>query len=446
MTFLKAVLPAEWPFPVKHFPLFYGWVICFVSTLGIIMSIPGQTVGMAVFTNHFIEVFGLSRTQLSTAYLLGTLASSAFLTRAGRFYDRSGARITVVAASVALGLCLCFIASIDFVSRWILNLVPLSAFWVSFPLILLGYFGVRFSGQGVLTSASRNVLLVWFDRRRGLVSGTRSVFVTLGFSLAPPLLAYLIIIFGWRAALLVLAAMVGIGFSLLALLFLRNSPESCGLQVDGGTAKTHESSPGSIPDVTAEEARRSPVFWVYAAALAFYSLFGTALVFHVVSIFAEAGRSPEQAFGYFFPAALVSVSSNLLASWLSDHWPLKRLLVIKLAAFVLGAWGLLHLDSEWGYWLLVGAFGITSGLWGCLSNLVFIRFFGRLYLGEISGLNMTLTVIGSAIGPVMFSIGYDLSGSYHAAIWFNLLCILLLLIAAIIIRQDEPERLQSGPS
>jgi len=60
-------LPADWPFAVKHFPFFYGWVIWFVSTLGIIMSIPGQTMGMAVFTDHFIEAFGLSRTELSVA-------------------------------------------------------------------------------------------------------------------------------------------------------------------------------------------------------------------------------------------------------------------------------------------------------------------------------------------------------------------------------------------
>ena len=38
---------------------------------------------------------------------------------------------------------------------------------LTLPLILMGYFGVRFSGQGVLTSASRNVLLLWFEKRRG---------------------------------------------------------------------------------------------------------------------------------------------------------------------------------------------------------------------------------------------------------------------------------------
>ena len=40
----------DWPFPVNHSPIFYGWVIWLVSTLGILMSIPGQTMGMGVFT------------------------------------------------------------------------------------------------------------------------------------------------------------------------------------------------------------------------------------------------------------------------------------------------------------------------------------------------------------------------------------------------------------
>ena len=43
------------------------------------MSIPGQTMGMAVFADAFMEAFGLSRTELSTAYLLGTTGSALFL-------------------------------------------------------------------------------------------------------------------------------------------------------------------------------------------------------------------------------------------------------------------------------------------------------------------------------------------------------------------------------
>jgi MFS transporter, OFA family, oxalate/formate antiporter len=442
MNQAKYSLRANWPFRVKRIPFFYGWVIWFISTLGIIASIPGQTVGMAVFTDHFIEVFGLTRTQLSTAYLFGTLGSSVFLTRAGRFYDNTGARITIVTSSIFLGLCLAFIATIDYFAGILLDIFAAPIAWITFPLILAGYFGVRFSGQGVLTSASRNILLVWFEKRRGLVSGARSVFVTLGFSLAPPFLAFLIHLFDWRTALVVLAIMVGIGFSLLALVFIRNSPESCDLLADGQSAGYSDEPTFSVPDVTPSEAKRNPVFWLYAAVMALHSLFGTALVFHIVSIFNEAGRTAEQAFTYFFPAAIFSVSVNLLGSWLADYWPLKRLLLIKLIGFMLGTWGILHLQYDWGYWLLICGFGTTSGLWGVLSNLAFIRFFGRRFLGEISGMNMTLTVVGSAIGPVMFSLGLDLFGSYHAAIWANLVLILVLFIAAVLIKQEEPEHIK----
>ena len=80
----------DWPFDIRRIPFFYGWVIWLLSTLGFLFSIPGQTMGMAVFTDQFIEVLGLSRTQLSLAYLFGTVGSSLFLTRAGRGEDSQG--------------------------------------------------------------------------------------------------------------------------------------------------------------------------------------------------------------------------------------------------------------------------------------------------------------------------------------------------------------------
>ena len=107
----------------------------------------------------------------------------------------------------------------------------------------------------------------------------------------------------------------------------------------------------------------------------FYSLFGTAFIFHIVAIFAEAGRSSTEAFAYFFPLAIVSVSVNLTSSWLSDRTRLKNLLVVKLMAFILGAWGLLHLHEQSGYWTMVAGFGACGGIWAALSNLAFIRFF-----------------------------------------------------------------------
>ena len=398
------------------------------------MSVPGQTMGIAVFTDPFIEAFGLTRTELSLAYLFGTVSSSFFLTTAGRWFDRFGGRLMVTASSIALGAMVVFISVTDQLADL------LGTGFAPFALIFIGYFGVRFFGQGVLTSCSRNVLMSWFIRRRGLVAGVRGVFVSIGFSLAPLLLAWLIAIFGWREALWVLAAIVGLIFPVLTYLFLRDSPASVGLIADGngssGSATLQEA-----PSKTLQEARWSPILWLYTSSLAIHAFFGTALTFHVVSIFSEAGRDAREAFGYFLPAAVFSTTVNLLASSVVDRYPLKPFLLFMLMAFTLGAIGLLNLERTWGYWMLAAGFGAGGGLWGVISNLAFIRFFGPNHLGEVSGFNTSVTVFASAIGPAAFSLALDIFGAYHAAVYACIVVLIILLVAAVWLDQAEPATL-----
>jgi MFS family permease len=423
------VIPVNWPFNPKKSPFFYGWVVWLLSTLGFLCSIPGQTMGMAVFTDPFIEVLGLTRTELSLAYLFGTMGSSLFLTQAGRWFDRYGGRVMMTLSSFALGVMVYYISMVDVISR--------AAGGYAALFIFFGYFGVRFFGQGVLTSSSRNVLILWFVRRRGLVSGVRGVFVSIGFSIAPLVLAWLIMDFGWREALWILAAVVGIGFSTLALLFVRDNPESCGLAADGVVADSDLQVITEVPSKTLRGARRSPIFWIYSLSLGMHAMFGTALTFHIVSIFEEAGRGRDEAFGYFIPAAIFSTTTNIIASWLVDYSKLKPFLIVMLVGFIIGAYGLMNLEQDWGFWMLAVGFGAGGGLWGVTSNLAYIRFFGPLHLGEISGLSTSLTVFASAVGPAAFSLGLDNLGSYNAAVKLCMVMLLGLLVAAVIVKQEE---------
>lgn len=409
-------------------------MIWILSTAGFLISVPGQTMGMAVFTEPFMAAFGLSRTQLSTAYFFGTLGSSLFLTRAGRWYDRHQARTMMVGSCLVLAAVLVLISGID---GAVAPFNPAWQSWLAFGLILTGYFGVRFAGQGVLTSASRNVLLVWFERRRGLVSGVRGVVVSLGFSIAPLVLAFMIDGWGWRGALWLMALAVAL-FAGACLLFVRDTPESCGLLPDGAAPPTDGvRPPADQHDLTLDQARRTGAFWIYAGSLSMHALFGTAFTFHIVAIFAEAGRDRGEAFGYFLPQAIVSMLVNLGASALADRWPLKPFLLLMLTGFISGAWGLMHLEHSWGYGLLVLGFGTGGGLWGVLSNLAFVRSFGRLHLGEISGLNTSLTVFASAVGPLLFSAGQDGFGTYDAAVALCLGLNGLLLLAAFTLREPQ---------
>ena len=89
-----------------------------------------------------------------------------------------------------------------------------------------------------------------------------------------------------------------------------------------------------------------------------HAMFGTALVFHIVAIFGEAGRGSEEAFNYFFPAAIFSTITNFFVSWLTDKYVLKPFLITMLIAFCIGSWGLINLEYVWGFWALVIGFGI----------------------------------------------------------------------------------------
>ena len=113
----------------------------------------------------------------------------------------------ITIASVALSLMIIYVSYVDILSASLGGSV-----WLSFTLIMIGYFGVRFFGKGVLTNCSRNVLLLWFIKKRGLVGGMRNVFVSLGFSIAPLFLASLIYFYGWRESLWILAFLGGIIF------------------------------------------------------------------------------------------------------------------------------------------------------------------------------------------------------------------------------------------
>ena len=429
------MISVNWPFNPNKVPFFYGWVVWSFSTLGILFSIPGQTMGLAVFTDSFIEVLGLTRTELSLAYLVGTVGSSLFLARAGRWYDLFGGRTMITISSLVLSLMIVYISFVDSLS----TMLGGSSF-ISFFLIMIGYFGVRFFGQGILTSCSRNVLLLWFVKKRGLVGGIRNVFVSLGFSIAPLFLAGLISLYGWRESLWILAALGGFGFSLMAFIFIRDNPQSCGMRADGVDSESQEEIQEEAESLTLYLVKRNPIFWIYSLSLSMHALFGTAIVFHIVSIFEEVGKGKAEAFSYFIPAAIFSTTSNLLASWAADKINLKPILIIMLLSFCVGSLGFINLEKDWGFWVLAFGFGVGGGLWGVISNLTFIRFFGPKHLGEISGFSTSLTVFASAIGPAAFSLGFDYFGNYAAPAKICLGFLIILLLFSVFLDHKEEKK------
>lgn len=387
-----------------------------VGALGIIFSIPGQTIGVSVFTDHLIAVLNLSRIRLSTAYMTGTLISALLMTSAGRLYDRLGARSTASGAVLFLALFMVLMTRLDGILGFFSGLMgggPVFDGIAAFILVTLGFLGMRFFGQGLLTLVSRTMVMKWFEERRGRASAILGISISAGFSYAPRVFQSLIDGTGWRGTWVWLAGILMVTALPMVLIFFRDTPERCGLEMEGGMRhlKIHKNRfDHHGPDATLAFARRDPRYWAYALMLGWWSLYNTAFTFHIVDIFAARGLDAGQAVAIFLPITIVSVLINFLVSWASDAMDLPPLFFLAVAGFLVTGLGILNPVSPWSRPFLIAGMGIAGGTWSVLSNITWPRLYGREHLGEIGGSVMTFFVAGSAIGPWLFSVLHQSNG------------------------------------
>lgn len=78
--------------------------------------------------------------------------------------------------------------------------------------------------------------------------------------------------------------------------------------------------------------------------------------------------------------------------------------------------------------------GLSAGLWTVSVDVAWPAYFGRRYLGTIRGFGFATGVAGAALGPAIFSVAYDTSGGYDAAIVGLLALPVLAAIAVLLTR------------
>lgn len=412
-------------------PFFYGYVVLFMGSIGVLASIPGQTVGVSVFTDPVKDALGLTRNQFSNAYMLGTLLSAFFVARAGVFFDRFGARFVSFFAIVFLGLSLLLLSVSVEISEKIKALFNFHSWLIPFVIITFLFFFIRFSGQGVLTMSSRNMIMMWFNKNRGKVNAISSITVSLGFSSSPILINYLIDEKGWEVSWRILAICLLI-FSIFILQFYRNKPEDFNLIPDGHIKNNSINKKNELEkNVTLKEAKKTRSFWVYGLTLAFNSFFVTGFTFHIVSIFESQNYTKTQAIAVFLPISVIAIIVSTISNVLSDYIKHKIYLYLMLLSGIIASIGLLLLSKNIGVYLLVLGLGIFSGLFAVVNAVSWPRLFGREHLGAITGKVMSFLVIASAIAPSLFSYSYTTLGSYNYISYVALAYLLFLMIASV---------------
>ncbi|MHA7142600.1 MFS transporter [Arthrobacter sp. Sr33] len=354
---------------------------------------PGQTAGLSPFTDPLIEQLEISRTDLSFSYLIGTLAGAAALPFIGRGLDRWGARkVITVAALVFAG-----------------TLLALS-FATNIAGLTVGFVFLRMAGQGALTLAATTAVVKALTTRRGLALGITAAVGSAGISLTPVLVNRLISAGGvemaWRyqavAVLVIILPMV---------LLLPRHRKTAPPRLASGESQPHpETIPGA--DWSSSQAVRAPIFWAIAAALAATGVLTTGLAFHQISILTTQGLTSTEAAANFIPQTITGILATLVAGALS-HRVDPRFALAASMALLAAALGFLQvvngLPTALIYGLILGA---ASGSIRAIEPIALSHYFGTENIGGIRGIITAINVGSTALGPILFSLGRDLTGNY----------------------------------
>lgn len=404
---------------IERSPVFYGWIILVVGTLGMMMTTPGQTVGVAVFVDSLVQDLGVSRASVSLMYTLGTLAGALTLALTGRMLDRHGPRTGIVVITVLFALSCVWMGLVS-------NLFTL----------FIGFTLIRSLGQGALMLASQHVINIWFVRRRGFAIGLSGLGLAVATAFAPMLIGQLIESWGWRVAYVALGGIVAVTILPLGALLFRAHPERFGLQPDGYAPRSVE------PDLTERHftlarARRTQTFWFFVAGACSASALGTGLIFHHYSIMAANGVSRESASSVFLTFGFVLAGASFLTGVLMDRVAPKLLLFVMMtflcAALVMAPY-VADARLLLGYGVLLG---LMQGMQGAISATVYPFYFGRRHIGAIRGFTGSIGVASAALGPLLFALGQSMFGSYTEVLLFSALLPVAIAIAVPFMRPEH---------
>lgn len=367
-----------------------GWLVlgCAILTAG--LTGPGQTIGVSVFIDHFVADLSLTRSQVSAAYLVGTLAGASLLPTVGKLIDRFGVRISQVVIGVLFGLAL--------VNMSLVN----GLIWLA-----IGFGGIRFLGQGSLSLVSTVTVQVRFDRTRGLAVGIFTTATAGLMALVPVVLSVVIGAWGWRVAWVVAAvAVVGLVVP-LAWFGLRDLPRG------RPSSRTYQPAAGSYDRAGAV---RTSSFWMLVAVTGAAGMMSTALNFHQIDLLGDAGLSETAAAALFIPQVVGSSVAGLTIGYVGDRLGTRYLPAVSMGLLL--AAQLLAAVAAPGVIVIVYAvvLGAAGGAVRTASTTLQPQWFGIGHLGSIQGALTLFGVGASAIGPVVLTLAEEAVGSYPPAL------------------------------
>ncbi len=405
--------PTALPFSL---PFYYGWVNIFVAALAMVGTLPGRTQGLGLITEALLVDLKMNRVGFARINLWATLIGALFCIGVGKAIDRFGSRAVLTVVTLALGAVVLCMSGLKGVALMAL-LITLT----------------RGLGQSALSVISLTIVGQWFARRLSLAMAVYTIVLSVGFMLAFPIIGSIVIDYGWRTAWSTIGLSLLVGLTPLGWLLVRRSPEACQLTPDGDGPVEEEISDVSS-GYTLAQALSTPAFWIFGVSGAVYGLIASGIALFNESILAERGFDAATYHRSLVIVALTALAGNFLGGWLAFKWSMNRLLGLAMCLLAGSLLALPHLRTQ----THVAGYAVVMGLAGGFVIVIFFSFwrhaFGRAHLGKIQGAAQALTVVASAVGPLLLAECVTRTGSYAAMFYLLTLIVLALGLGAWLVR------------
>src|SRR5262249_33775663 len=120
----------------------------------------------------------------------------------------------------------------------------------------------------------------------------------------------------------------------------------------------------------------------------------------------------------------------VLCGWSALRMPLRRLLGMAMLLYAIALAMLPFIHGPSSLWTAAALIGLTGGFVTVIFFAIWSHAFGREHLGRIQGAAQLLTVLASALGPVLFAGCVSVTGSYAPLLLMLSVVVLVLSVAA----------------
>jgi MFS family permease len=242
---------------------------------------------------------------------------------------------------------------------------------------------------------------------------------------------------GWRIAWLQIAEFLVLIVAPISLLLLRESSQA---NATGQSAFAQLAGIGNRSvSFRLTQALQTSAFWIFGLSTALFALVSSGLGLFNEAVLAERGFDQKAYHHFLAVTTFAGLMGQLFCGWLALRSPLRRLLAV---AMLLYSAALVLLPFVRGFsalWTFAVLIGLTGGFITVLFFAIWSHAFGRAHLGHIQGAAQLLTVLASALGPVLFARCFEATGSYTPLLLSLAVVVLVLGIVAWNVALPRPE-------